>query len=452
MNTFDNVLHSAAIPLTSLSSSRLRNDEPNTEWSPYSAQLMLPSDYPAYAPHLFSKSLRTFFSKRISSFNIGPSHTHLTASLDSSDPHHLNEASSNNSATADNMNDPETLIRRGFLKRSFSLVPERFDGVASLYNAHLPMLTDRTMIHCEHFLVFLACLFVLLGLPFSLVFCLRVVTQYERAVIFRLGRLVSKMPAGPGLIFTLPCLDTVERVDLRTFTFDVPTQEVLTRDSVTVAVNAVVYYRIFDPVMSVVNVKNVNCSTRLLAQTTLRNVLGMVDLCALLTDRENIAAMMQETLDTATETWGMKVERVEIKDVRLPLQLQRTLAAEAEATREAKAKVIAAHGEKEASRPLREAAMEIRNCPVALQLRYLQTLCDISAEHNSTIIFPLPLEIWSTLKKSPWFYRTPTTKPDDAEQRGEASGCSPCQSSLNKPGTQSTHFLPAIVEQNEFAI
>ncbi|VDD77107.1 unnamed protein product [Mesocestoides corti] len=283
------------------------------------------------------------------------------------------------------------------LKRGFSLVPERFTDtqLSSLRSrrAAKESLSVIGALICERFLKILTIALVIIGFPFSLLACLRVIPQYERAVIFRLGRLLSSSALGPGLIFKLPFLDRMRRVDLRTFTFDVPTQEVLTKDSVTVAVEAVVYYRIFDPVMSVVNVENANRSTRLLAQTTLRNVLGTVDLYALLTDREDIAAMMQETLDTATDTWGVKVERVEIKDVRLPLQLQRAMAAEAEATREAKAKVIAAKGEEDASKSLKAAAIEISACPIALQLRYLQTLAGISAEKNSTIVFPLPIDL-----------------------------------------------------------
>lgn len=283
------------------------------------------------------------------------------------------------------------------LKRGFSLVPERFTDtqLAALRNRRVDResLSAIGALICERLLKILTIALVVIGLPFSLLACLRVIPQYERAVIFRLGRLISSSALGPGLIFKLPFLDRMRRVDLRTFTFDVPTQEVLTKDSVTVAVEAVVYYRIFNPVMSVVNVENANRSTRLLAQTTLRNVLGTVDLYALLTDREEIAAMMQETLDTATDTWGVKVERVEIKDVRLPLQLQRAMAAEAEATREARAKVIAAKGEEDASKSLKAAAIEISACPIALQLRYLQTLAGISAEKNSTIVFPLPIDL-----------------------------------------------------------
>uniref|UniRef100_A0A914Z8R4 Band 7 domain-containing protein n=1 Tax=Panagrolaimus superbus TaxID=310955 RepID=A0A914Z8R4_9BILA len=191
----------------------------------------------------------------------------------------------------------------------------------------------------------------------------------------------------------MPCIETWIKVDLRTVSFNVPPQEILTRDSVTVSVDAVVYYRVCNATISVANVENAHHSTRLLAQTTLRNMLGTRNLSDILSDRDNIASAMQTLLDEATESWGIKVERVEIKDVRLPVQLQRAMAAEAEATREARAKVIAAEGEQKASRSLKEAAIIISQSPAALQLRYLQTLNSISAEKNSTIIFPLPMEL-----------------------------------------------------------
>ncbi|VDP85356.1 unnamed protein product [Echinostoma caproni] len=223
----------------------------------------------------------------------------------------------------------------------------------------------------------------------------QVVAHYERAVLFRLGRLVSATAQGPGLIIVLPCLDRYRILDLRTFTFDVPTQEVLTKDSVTVVVNAVVYYRVRDPVRAVVNVEDANRATRVLGQTTLRNVLGTVNLDQLLTAREDIAALMQECLDSVTEAWGVKVERVEIKDVRLPIQLQRAMAAEAESVREATAKVIAAEGEMRASGALKAAAFEIKQHPIAMQLRYLQAMSSISSGKESTIIFPVPLDLLS---------------------------------------------------------
>ncbi|KAA3682441.1 erythrocyte band 7 integral membrane protein [Paragonimus westermani] len=242
-------------------------------------------------------------------------------------------------------------------------------------------------------------LLIIITLPLSLIFCLKVVAHYERAVLFRLGRLISATAQGPGLIFVLPCLDRYRILDLRTFTFDVPTQEVLTKDSVTVVVNAVVYYRVRDPVRAVVNVEDANRATRVLGQTTLRNVLGTVNLDELLTAREDIAALMQECLDSVTEAWGVKVERVEIKDVRLPIQLQRAMAAEAESVREATAKVIAAEGEMRASGALKAAAFEINQHPIAMQLRYLQAMNSISSGKESTIVFPVPLDLFS-------FFRT----------------------------------------------
>jgi len=234
---------------------------------------------------------------------------------------------------------------------------------------------------------------VIVTLPFSLFVCFKVVQEYERAVIFRLGRLLDGGSKGPGIFFVLPCIETYQGVDLRTITLDVPPQEVLTKDSVTVSVDAVVYYRVSNATVSVANVENAHHSTRLLAQTTLRNILGTKSLHEILSDRESISNSMQNALDEATEPWGIKVERVEIKDVRLPVQLQRAMAAEAEAAREARAKVIAAEGEQKASRALREAAEIVSESPAAIQLRYLQTLNSISAEKNSTIIFPVPIDI-----------------------------------------------------------
>ncbi|XP_053642134.1 band 7 protein AGAP004871 [Cherax quadricarinatus] len=233
---------------------------------------------------------------------------------------------------------------------------------------------------------------VIATMPFSFFVCFKVVQEYERAVIFRLGRLLHGGSRGPGIFFILPCIESYSKVDLRTSVFDVPPQEVLTKDSVTVSVDAVVYYRVSNATVSVANVENAHHSTRLLAQTTLRNMLGTKNLHEILGDRESISCDMQGVLDDATENWGIKVERVEIKDVRLPVQLQRAMAAEAEAAREARAKVIAAEGEQKASRALKEAAEVLSLSPAALQLRYLQTLNTISAEKNSTIIFPLPID------------------------------------------------------------
>ncbi|KAG7261375.1 hypothetical protein CRUP_036089 [Coryphaenoides rupestris] len=234
-------------------------------------------------------------------------------------------------------------------------------------------------------LVILSGLFTICLFPLTIWFCFRIVQEYERAVIFRLGRITDRKAKGP--------------VDLRTVSFDIPPQEILTKDSVTVSVDGVVYFRVSDPISSVANVSNADFSTRLLAQTTLRNVLGTKNLAELLSDREGISHSMQSSLDEATDPWGIKVERVEIKDVKLPQQLQRAMAAEAEATREARAKVISAEGEMNASRALKEASLVIAESPSALQLRYLQTLSTIAAEKNSTIIFPLPMDIISHFMK-----------------------------------------------------
>jgi len=248
---------------------------------------------------------------------------------------------------------------------------------------------------CALVLTMFAALLLVITLPFSLCTCIKVVAEYERSVIFRLGRLRKGGAKGPGIFFIIPCTDSYQKVDLRTVSFDVPPQEVLSRDSVTVSVDAVVYYRVSNPTMATNNIEDYSHSTRLLAATTLRNVLGTKNLAEILSERETISHVMQSSLDDATDPWGVKVERVEIKDVRLPVQLQRAMAAEAEAAREARAKVIAAEGEQKASRALREAAETIADSHSALQLRYLQTLNSISAEKNSTIIFPFPMELLS---------------------------------------------------------
>ncbi|XP_026671793.1 band 7 protein AGAP004871 isoform X1 [Ceratina calcarata] len=253
---------------------------------------------------------------------------------------------------------------------------------------------------CKNVLVILSWVIMILTMPFSLLVCFKVVQEYERAVIFRLGRLLSGGAKGPGMFFILPCVDNYARVDLRTRTYDVPPQEVLTKDSVTVSVDAVVYYRVNNATISITNVENAHHSTKLLAQTTLRNTMGTRPLHEILSERETISGNMQVALDEATDAWGIKVERVEIKDVRLPVQLQRAMAAEAEAAREARAKVIAAEGEQKASRALREASEVIGDSPAALQLRYLQTLNTISSEKNSTIVFPLPIDMLTYFMKA----------------------------------------------------
>ncbi|KAK2823522.1 hypothetical protein Q7C36_020122 [Tachysurus vachellii] len=252
---------------------------------------------------------------------------------------------------------------------------------------------------CGWIIVALSTFFTVLFFPITIGISLKIIKEYERAVIFRLGRITAKKPKGPGIFFIIPCTDSFVKVDMRTVSFDIPPQEILTKDSVTVSVDGVVYFRVSDPIASVANVNNADYATRLLAQTTLRNVLGTKNLSEVLSDREGISHSMQATLDDATDSWGIKVERVEIKDVKLPHQLQRAMAAEAEATREARAKVIAAEGEMNASRALKEASLVIAESPSALQLRYLQTLNTIAAEKNSTIIFPLPIDMMGHFMK-----------------------------------------------------
>ncbi|XP_054729617.1 band 7 protein AGAP004871-like [Anastrepha obliqua] len=245
---------------------------------------------------------------------------------------------------------------------------------------------ERVAFVCS-FLLFLA------FFPFSLLYCLVTMMEFKRAVVFRLGRLRKGGPRGPGIFFILPCIDEYQSVDLRTIAFNVPPQEVLTKDSVTVALDAVIYYRIQDPLRAIIQVANVEASTMLLVQTTLRNVAGTKMLMELLAEKDAISHAIENILDEATDPWGVKVELVEIKDVRLPLSLQRAMAAEAEATREAKAKVVAAEGEFSASKTLKQASDIIGVNPIALQLRYLQTMNTIAAERNTTIIFPFPIEL-----------------------------------------------------------
>lgn len=254
-------------------------------------------------------------------------------------------------------------------------------------------LPDTSLGICGWILVCVSFILVIATFPLSIWMCIKIVKEYERAIIFRLGRILRGGAKGPGLFFILPCTDTFVKVDMRIISFDIPPQEILTKDSVTVSVDGVVYYRVQNAILAVANITNADSATRLLAQTTLRNVLGTKNLSQILSDREEIAHSMQSTLDEATDDWGIKVERVEIKDVKLPEQLQRAMAAEAEASREARAKVIAAEGEMNASRALKEASIVISESPAALQLRYLQTLNTIAAEKNSTIVFPLPIDM-----------------------------------------------------------
>lgn len=221
---------------------------------------------------------------------------------------------------------------------------------------------------------------------------IRIVQEYERGVVFRLGRIVGAK--GPGLILLLPFLDRMVKVDLRTVTLDVPTQEAITNDNVTVKVNAVAYYRVLDPEKAVIQVEDFNRATWQIAQTSLRSVIGEAELDELLARREQINERLARIVDDATEPWGVKVSIVEIKDVELPPTMQRAMARQAEAEREKRAKIIHAEGEFQAAQQLKEAAATIATEPTALQLRYLQTLTEISAEKNSTIVFPFPIDIF----------------------------------------------------------
>ena len=221
---------------------------------------------------------------------------------------------------------------------------------------------------------------------------INILKEYERAVTFWLGR-VSRHAKGPGLVFIFWPFETMVKVSLRTLVLPVQPQDVITRDNVSVKVSAVLYYRVVEPSKAVVGVENFRYATQQLAQTTLRSILGQADLDELLSQRDKLNVQLQEIIDTHTEPWGIKVSMVEVKDVDLPQEMQRAMAKQAEAEREKRAKIIHASGELEASAKLAEAAVVMSENPVTLQLRYMQTLTEISAEKNSTIIFPLPIEL-----------------------------------------------------------
>ncbi len=228
-------------------------------------------------------------------------------------------------------------------------------------------------------------------------FAIRIVQEYERGVIFRLGRLVGAR--GPGLFFILPFVESMQKVDLRIVTMDVPRQDVITKDNVTVKVDAVVYFRVTNPEDSVVRVTDFVRATALVAQTTLRSVLGQSELDELLSKRDELNQKLQEIIDEATEPWGVKVTIVEVRDVGLPAEMVRAMARQAEAERERRGKVIHAEGEFEASKRLAEAGAVMAAEPTTLQLRYLQTLTEIAAEKNSTVIFPIPIDLISEFMK-----------------------------------------------------
>jgi regulator of protease activity HflC (stomatin/prohibitin superfamily) len=221
---------------------------------------------------------------------------------------------------------------------------------------------------------------------------IKVLREYERGVIFRLGRLLGA-PKGPGLIFLIPIIDRMVKVDLRTITLMIPPQEVITKDNVPARVNAVCYFRVVDARDSVVQIENFMVATSQIAQTTLRSVLGQHVLDELLSEREKINSILQEIIDEATAPWGIKVSIVEVKDVEIPADMQRAMARQAEAERERRAKIINAEGEFQAAERLKEAALVMSEAPIALQLRFLQTLLEIGSSNNSTIVFPAPIDL-----------------------------------------------------------
>ncbi len=245
----------------------------------------------------------------------------------------------------------------------------------------------------QFFSAFLPFLLVVLAIVSA---AIKIVQEYERGVVFRLGRFVGIR--GPGLILLIPFIERMVKVDLRVVTLDVPSQEAITQDNVTVRVNAVVYFQVIDPDRAVINVEDFRRATAQIAQTTLRSVMGQHELDDLLSRRERINAELQRIIDDSTEPWGIKVSVVEVKDVELPSTMQRAMARQAEAERERRAKIIHAEGEYSASQQLAEAARVMADSPGAIQLRYLQTLTEIAVEQNSTIIFPLPLEFMETFQ------------------------------------------------------
>lgn len=221
---------------------------------------------------------------------------------------------------------------------------------------------------------------------------IRVLNEYERAVVFRLGRIIDVK--GPGLIIIIPVIDRMVRVDMRTITMDVPAQDIITRDNVSIKVNAVVYFRVIDANAAVTEVENYLYATSQLAQTTLRSVCGQVELDEILSEREKINTQLQEILDKSTDAWGIKVTMVEVKHIDLPEEMKRAMAKQAEAERERRAKVISAEGEYQAAQKLIEAAALMSAQPISVQLRYLQTLSHIASENNSTTIFPVPIDLF----------------------------------------------------------
>ncbi|XP_078264156.1 podocin-like [Rhinoraja longicauda] len=291
--------------------------------------------------------------------------------------------------------------------------------VCSFYSG----IRDRSLGICECILTFICLLLVLLSFPVSVWFCVKVVHEHERAVIFRLGRLLPGRAKGPGLCFFMPCLDTYHKVDMRETTLGIPFHEVISMDMVLAEVNALCYYRVENASLSLTSVINFPDSLSLLVQTIVKRSLAHRKFNEILLERKNIGDEIKVALDAVTWKWGIKVEHAEIKDVRLPAELQHSLAVEAEAHRKAKAKVIAAEAEKDALEALKNAANVLSGCPAAVQLRYLQTL---SGEKSSTVILPLPYDVLNTMstihqKSSETTAATETTKPTLSQEQKSKS-------------------------------
>jgi len=248
----------------------------------------------------------------------------------------------------------------------------------------------------ESLVLFPPLLIVAVVVAFYLLSSIKILNEYERAVVFRLGKLLDR-PKGPGVVLVFAPIDRMQRISLRTIVMDVPPQDIITRDNVSVKVNAVVYFRVMDPRRAIVEVESYHYATSQLAQTTLRSVLGQVELDDLLSERDRLNAQLQQILDQHTEPWGVKVASVEVKQVDLPPDMQRAMAKQAEAEREKRAKIVHAAGELEASVKLAQAAGAMAAEPMTITLRYLQTLTEIANEKNSTIVFPLPIELLNML-------------------------------------------------------
>lgn len=255
-------------------------------------------------------------------------------------------------------------------------------------------------------------LIIIAFVVFILFSMLKVLKEYERGVIFRLGRMIGVK--GPGLIILIPFIDKMVKVSLRTIVMDVEPQDIITRDNVSIKVNAVLYFRVMEPEKSILDVENYLYATNQLAQTTLRSILGQSELDELLSERDRINDKLQKIIDDHTEPWGIKVSSVEVKQIDLPIEMQRAMARQAEAERERRAKVINADGEFQAATKLAQAAKQIQEYPIALQLRFLQTLADVATENNSTTIFPVPIDLFTPFIKKAG--KVMKTKLDDLDQ------------------------------------